>query len=287
MRLHWTFVAALAAASASAQTPLIDQGRAALGRGDVDVAVATLEKAAEQSPNSAEAHYWLGSAYGVKAQHAGMFGAAMIVGKVKDQFEKAVALNPRYTDARMGLVEFYAVAPGFMGGDFDKALAQAAEIRKLDALQGHRAFALVYNQQKKPELAKKEYVDAVREEPSSAKAHHYLGQYLANVEKSYKTAFDEFETAVKLDAAYMPPLYSIGRTAGASGTNLARGEEALKKYLAYTPKENEPPLANAHYWLGAIYEKQGRKADAKRSYETALKLNPELKMAAEALKRVS
>jgi TolA-binding protein len=85
----------------------------------------------------------------------------------------------------------------------------------------------------------------------------------------------------------MPGWFQLGRTAGVAGANFARGEETLRKYLAYTPKENEPPLANAHYWLGVIYEKQGRKPEAKQSYQTALKLNPGLKQAAEALKRVS
>lgn len=280
-------LAAFAAASLSAQTPLIDKGRAALMGNDVDAAVDALEKAVAQSPNSAEAHYWLGSAYGTKAQRSGMFSAAMLAGKVKDQFEKAVALNPRYVDARFGLVQFYAAAPGFMGGDFDKALAEASEIKKLDALQAHRAYSMIYSQQKKPDLAKKEILDAVREQPGSAKAHLYLGQYFAAADKNYKAAFDEFEAAIKLDATSMSPWYWIGRTAGMSGTNLPRGEEALKRYLGYTPKEGEPPIANTHYWLGMIYEKQGRKAEAKQQYETSLKINPALKQSTDALKRVS
>ena len=287
MRIRLMALAAFAAVSLSAQTPLIDKGRAALIGNDVDAAVSALEKAVEQSPNSAEAHYWLGSAYGTKAQQSGMFSAAMMAGKVKEQFEKAVALNPKYVEARIGLVEFYAIAPGFMGGDFDKALAQAAEIKKLDPLQAHRAYAVIYGAQKKPELARKEYLDAVQEQPGSTKAHQFLGQYLANTDKNYKAAFDEFEAAIKLDAAYMPAWYWLGRTAGVSGTNLPRGEEALKKYLGYTPKEGEPPRANTHYWLGMIYEKQGRKAEAKQQYETSLKINPALKQSTEALKRVS
>jgi tetratricopeptide (TPR) repeat protein len=287
MRILTALVAALLAVSLSAQTPLIDQGRAARARGDPDAAVELFEKAVAQTPNSAEAHYGLGGAYGTKAQRSGMFGAAMLAGKTKDEFEKAVSLNPNYLEARFGLVEFYTVAPGFMGGSYDKALEQAQEIKKRDALMGHRAFAFVYGQQKKPELARKEYLDGISEQPNAPKAHSFYGQYLANTEKNYKAAFEEFETALKIDPTYMAPWYHIGRTAGTSGTNLARGEETLRKYLGYTPKENEPAIASAHYWLGAIYEKQGRKAEAKQSYQTALKLNPNLKLASEALKRVS
>jgi lipoprotein NlpI len=174
-----------------------------------------------------------------------------------------------------------------MGGSNDKALEQAKEIKAIDPIVGHRAYAFIYTQQKKPDLAKKEYADALRVQPDSPKAHSYFGQYLVNVEKNYAAAFSEFETALKLDPGYMPAFFHIGRTASVANTNLARGEEALKRYVAYTPKENEPSLANAHYDLGSVYENAGKKAEARRSYEAALKLNPAQKRTAEALKRVS
>ena len=85
----------------------------------------------------------------------------------------------------------------------------------------------------------------------------------------------------------MPALYHLGRAASLANTNLARGEEALKQYVAYTPTEGEPTPASAHAILGAVYEKQGKKAEAKQAYEAALRLNPTLKSAAEGLKRVS
>jgi len=287
MGLPLALPAAFAAVFLFAEITLIEQGRAAISRGDSDAAIEILEKAVAQSPKSAEAHFYLSNAYGSKIQASGMFGAAKYASKIRDECEKAVALNPKYIDARFGLVQFYAGAPGLMGGSYEKALEQAKEIKAIDPIAGHRAYAFVYSQQKKLDLAKREYADAIREEPTSPKAHGYFGQYLANVEKDYTAASAEFETALKLDPHYMPAFYHLGRTASQADTNLARGEEALKQYVAYTPKENEPPLANAHYWLGAIYEKQGRKPEAKQAYQAALKLNPTLKQASEALRRVS
>ena len=287
IRFALAVIAALAAAPLSAQTPLTEPGRAALRRGDSDAAIALLEAAVADHPKSAEAHFYLGKAYGSKAQASGMFGAAKYGPKAKDESEKAVALDPKYVDARFTLVQFYAFAPGIMGGSDEKALDQAKEIKALDPIVGHRAYAVIYAQQKKSDLAKKEYTDAIREEPASPKAHSYYGQYLVNGEKNYTAAFAEFEAALKLDGSYMAAFYHVGRTAALSGTSLARGEEALKKYLAYTPMENEPTLASAHYFLGAIYEKQGKQPQAKQSYEAALRLNPSLKDASEALKRVS
>jgi len=279
--------AALAAVSLFGQTTLIEQGRAAISRGDSDAAIDILEKAVAQSPKSAGAHFYLGSAYGTKVQASGMLGAAKYASRIKDEFENAVALDPKYVEARFGLVQVYAGAPGIMGGSYEKAFEQAREIKAIDPIVGHRAYAFIYSQQKKLDLANKEYVDAIREEPNSPKAHTYFGQYLANAEKNYTAAFAELETALKLDPSYMPAFYHLGRTASLANTNLARGEEAAKKYVAYTPTENEPPLANAHYYLGAIYEKEGRKAEAKQAYQAALKLNPTLTKASDALKRVS
>jgi tetratricopeptide (TPR) repeat protein len=280
-------LAALAAASLAAQPTLIEQGRAAIGRGDTDAAIDTLEKAVAQSPKSAEAHFTLGNAYATRVQASGMFAAAKYASKIKDEWEKAVALDPKYVEARFALIQVYAGAPGILGGSYEKAFEQAKEIKVIDPVVGHRAYGFIYSQQKKLDLANKEYVDAIREEPDSPKAHSYFGQYLANIEKNYTAAFAEFETALKLDPNYMAAFYHLGRTASLANTNLARGKEAVMKYVAHTPKENEPALANAYYVLGTICEKEGKKAEAKQAFQVALKLNPALKQASEALRRVS
>jgi Tfp pilus assembly protein PilF len=270
-----------------AQTSLlIDQGRAAMARNDAAAAATLFEKAVAQNPKSAEAHYLLGTAYGSQAQKASIFGQASLAGKTKYEFEKAVELDPNLVEARYGLVEYYTMAPGFIGGSFDKAFAQAAEIKKHDPLMAHRAAAFVYTHQKKTDEARNEYLAEVREFPKSARAHIDLGvSYI--IEKNYKAAAEEFENAVKVDPAYMPGYFRVGQGAALTSSNYAHGEEALRKYLAYTPKANEPSHARAHYWLGQIFEKQGKKAEAKASFATSLKLNPAQKDVAEALKRVS
>jgi tetratricopeptide (TPR) repeat protein len=286
MRPIFAVLVVLLALPLLAQTSLLEQGRAAMNRNDADAAATLLEKAVAQNPKNAEAHYLLGTAYGSQAQKASIFGQASLAGKTKDEFEAAVALDPNLLDARYGLVEFYAMAPGFMGGSYDKAFAQAAEIKKHDPLMAHRAAAFIYSHQKKTDEARNEYLAEVREFPKSARAHIDLGvSYI--VEKNYKAAGDEFELAIKVDPAYMPGYFRLGQISVFTSANYARGEELLRKYLAYTPKENEPSHARTHYWLGQIFEKQGKKAEAKASFETSLKLNPNQKDVGEALKRVS
>jgi tetratricopeptide (TPR) repeat protein len=286
MRPFLAVLTAFIALPLLAQTSLIDQGRAAMTRNDADAAATLFEKAVAQNPKNAEAHYLLGTAYGSQAQKAGIFGQASLAGKTKDEFERAVALDPNNVDARYGLVEFYTMAPGFMGGSYDNAFAQTAEIKKHDPLMAHRAAAFIYTHQQKTDEARNEYLAEVREFPKSARAHIDLGvSYI--VAKNYKAASDEFEAAAGVEPAYMPVYFRLGQGAVITNSNYARGEESLRKYLAYTPKSDEPSHARAHYWLGQLFEKQGKKAEAKASFATSLKLNPNQKDVTEALKRVS
>jgi tetratricopeptide (TPR) repeat protein len=287
MRQFTTALLILIAFCASAATDAdnIAAGRAALDRGDVDQAIAQFEHAVAVRPNDAPAHYYLGLAYGKKAQKAGMFGLSS-VGKARDEWVRALAIDPGYFNARLRLIEFYTMAPSLAGGSEEKALEQAAEAKKRDALEGHRAYGRVYTLQKKFDLATKEMVEAVREQPKSAKTHFYLGNALLN-QKDWKGSLHEYDMALSLDPAFMPPYFRIAQNAAQSESNYARGEEAIRKYLKYKPAEDEPALASAWYWLGMIQEKQGKKAEARQSYTNAQKLAPDAKDINEALKRVS
>lgn len=261
-------------------------GRAALDRDEHQKAADLFEKAITLEPKNAEYHYLAGAAYGDLAQRAGLLSKASLATRTRAAFEKAVELDPGHTQARFGLISYYLLAPSFLGGGEDKALAQAAELKRRDALDGHRAFARIYSHQKKPDLARKEFVDGVREQPNLARAHYLLGVFLMS-EKNWPVALRELDAAVTLDAAYMPSYFRIGQHAARSGSNYARGEEMMRKYLAHKPAKDEPALADSWYWLGQIQQKQGKKAEARSSYTTALKLAPGDKDIIKALEGVS
>lgn len=260
-------------------------GKIALIQGDAAKSADFLEKAVAKTPSNSNYHYWLGQAYGTQAQKASLFGQASLAKKTQAEFERAVQLDANNLEAREGLMEYYMIAPGFMGGSDDKALAQATEIRKRDAFEGHKAFGRIYAHDKKMDLARNEYIAAVREQPNAPRTHYWLGTfYLA--EKNYKAALEEMDAALKLDPNYMPAVFQVGHLSVLTSSNFVRGEESLRRYLAYKPQAGEPPLGRAYYWLGGIYEKQGKKAEAKANYAQALKMNPGSKDVQEAAKRV-
>jgi tetratricopeptide (TPR) repeat protein len=276
------------ATSSFAATPeaLYASGRQAMRAGDASKAIEFFEQAVKAKPRTAEYHYWLGSAYGNAAAGANILKQASLARKALAALEKTVELDANHLEARLALIQFYKMAPGIMGGSDEKALKEAAEIKKRDAVMGHAAYARIHRFDKKPELATKEYLDAIRAQPASGKARDNYANHLIGL-KNYKQAFEELETAAKFNPPYMPALFRIGALAVISESNYARGEETLKKYLTSTPADDEPQLGRAWYWLGQIYEKQGRKADAKASFANSLRLQPGAKDVTTAMKRVS
>lgn len=284
------FLAALAlpAGAQSNDAPALSElGRDALTRGRPKEAAAHLEKAVAQKPNDARYRFQLGNAYGQAARDAGIFGFMSLWKKATAEWERAVRLDPNFLPARFALLEFHAFQMAISGARESAAKEQAAEIRKRDAIEGHRAFARLHIAANQPKLVRKEYADMIRAHPKSARARYFFGVHQMLREENYKAARDEFEAVLRLDPSYMPAYFQIGHVAALDGNDLAAGEQALKKYLAYRPKDDEPSLARAHYWLGGVYERQGRKAEAKASYAASLKINRNQDDVRGAMKRLS
>lgn len=258
-------------------------GRIAFDEKDFDAAEEHLEAAIEANDKVADYHYWLGSVWGTMIRDANMMKQGIYAPKIKGEFEKTVALDPKNMDAHWGLISFYTEAPGFMGGSYDKALLKAAAIQKLNEGDGQRAYGMVYYKQEKFAEAEKAYLLAYKSNPAYTNP---ITQFYINRKQNDK-AFTFLEEALKTQPDNMLIQYQIGRTSAVTGEKLDRGEQCLAKYLTYTPKTNEPSHAGAHMRLGQIYEKRGNKVEARKKYEAALKLDPTQKEAKEGLTRVS
>jgi len=125
--------------AAQATTP-VEEAQAAIDRNDPQAALNVLQRAEAQDPRNTRIHYLLGVAYGNLAQNASAFRRVSLARHTRDEFERAVELDPNDLDARWALVQYYALAPGYLGGSEQKARQQADEIGKRDASLGKRAF---------------------------------------------------------------------------------------------------------------------------------------------------
>src|ERR1700719_5225539 len=109
------------AAPLVAQTTPAEEAQAAIDRNDPQTALTVLQRAVAQDPNNANVHYLLGVAYGNLAQKASAFRRGWLARQTRDEFEHAVELDPSNLDARWALVQYYTLAPGYLGGSEQKA----------------------------------------------------------------------------------------------------------------------------------------------------------------------
>jgi len=262
-------------------------GRLAKRRGDWPAVAEFYERCTQLAP--AEALYWadLGEAYGKLAGKASIIKQLGLARKCRAALEKAIELAPDNLDYRRGLLEFCEKAPSIAGGGRDRALAQATEIAKRDAFAGALATGGIHARSKNWAAAEIAYANAARLRPAAVEPLAALG--LRDVEQErYADALVQFDQALARNPDDFAVLFQIGRVAALSGLNLAEGETALRRYLAQPARlPGLPPNANAQHRLGDILARRGDTAAARAAYEEALRLDPSLKPAAEALAKLA
>ena len=250
-----------------------------------DSAVRMAEKAIALDPQNSTYHLWLGRAMGRKAEDSNPFTAFGLARKVKSEFERAVALDADNLPARADLCEFYLEAPGFLGGDKNKAKQQAEYVAKHDAALSSYMFARVAEKQG-DSGAETQYKKAIA--ASSAPAHYWV-----ELAHFYRRAgrLGDMETAliqsVAAEQAGDFTEYDAAALLLHAGRNYAGAAQWLRHYASREDTAEEGPAFRAHYLLGIVLEKQGKKNEASVEFQTALKLASQYRPAQDALARVS
>jgi len=247
-------------------------GRARLRLGQVETGVAALERAVELAPDNADYHLNAAGGLGQLVQQVGMFKKMSIGGKVKKHME------------REALMQFYAQAPGIAGGDMKLARQQADVVMPLNASVGLRLQAILARHEKKSDAeVDAAWAKAVATDDADGSNHFAYATYLTSRER-WDDAFAQLDALARLKPGTPGVKYQLGRAAALSGKRLPEGEAALKSYLETGPKaENDPGLDAAHWRLGMVLEKAGRKDEARAQYQASLKENSNFKQAREAL----
>jgi tetratricopeptide (TPR) repeat protein len=252
---------------------------------DWDRAESACRKAVSLDATRGRYHLWLGRVYGEKADRAGFLRAATLVGKVHEEFQRAVQLEPKDTDARLDLAEFYLEAPGIVGGGEDKAREQARIIGASDPGREHWVYARIAEKKKDSPAAEREYHQYIDLSQGDAEAWLNLALFLRRQRR-----WQEMEQAiVKTSQAPMPKLDVLVDAAQMlyrSGRSFPFAVQLLERYLAAGPVEAAPAF-KAHYLLGMLLEKQGDKRAAVEQYRASLALARNFGLAQQALNRVA
>lgn len=246
-------------------------------------AAKSFERAVAADGRSALAHYWLGRTYGVQVIQASVFRQPGLARKTKASLERAVELDPDHLDARTMLMQFYLRAPAIVGGSVPRARQQVEEVRRRHAYRGGMLAATVARREKQYAAAVGEYERLIAQFPDSSPAYSSLASTYGD-QAQWDQAFRTIERFIAAQPGALLAQYAIGRAAAESGQQLDRGEQGLRRYIASAmPSPGEPTIATAHLRLGAIHERRGDSGKARAAYQTALRLEPTLEAAREAL----
>jgi tetratricopeptide (TPR) repeat protein len=290
---------------------------------DADGALPPAEKAAALDPTNPDYRWQVASVLGDQASKASMFKAMGLARRFRQEAEAALALNPRHIQSLAGLSQFYYKAPGIAGGDKKKAEDLANQVFVISRVDGCIAKISLLAQQSPAPVDQIEQwwlqaiqADQARYEPHASLANLYAGGKTPRFELSEKEAL----TARKIDpdrvGAYsilasvyaaqerwadldavlteaekqipdnLSPFLRVAGTLQNTGKDLLRAERYARKYLSQEPEPTASSHAVAHWRLGLVLEKEGRKADAVAEVETATKMDPNFAQAQKDLKRL-
>ena len=291
----------------------------------VDDAIAHAEKAIAADGKNASYHAQLADALGFKTADPkmGMFDKLSVAKRLKKEAEVAQQLDPRNESANSSLLNFYLEAPGLAGGSKTKAKEIADRVVQLDPAQGYRfQLQIARKEERKSEyetLAKKAFqAEADKFRANMSLAGFYLSQEPANLafaEKHSRAAlnldaqraspyialayllvsqrrWDELDQMLIDSEKSVPddlgPHYQAAKAILLSGDSqqMGRAESYLRRYLALPPEGGQPSLAGAHWRLGLVLEKQGKKDQARAEIQLAVNLDANLKPAQDDLKRL-
>jgi tetratricopeptide (TPR) repeat protein len=226
-------------------------GKNYYGEGDFKKATEALDKAVALNPNDSDTTLWLGRAYGRRAETSNPLSAPGHAIKARQNFEKAVQLNPKNLEAQSDLFEYYLEAPGFLGGGFDKAEGVAERMSALNASEGYWAQAKLAEKRKEYRSAEAHLREAVDAAP------HQIGRLidlarLFTRQGRHQEADQSLAKAEALAPNNPSLIFAKAELYVKSKRNLGVARQLLNQYLTMTLTPDDPPKAEAEKLLKTL-----------------------------------
>jgi tetratricopeptide (TPR) repeat protein len=215
----------------------------------------------------------------------GNFRVLSLAKKVRKEFETAVQLSPDDVDARFDLLEFYAEAPGIVGGDKDKAEEQAREIARLSPRFGYAARAEIYARDKAWNRAHAELVQATEKFPDRADVYVDLAEFLLR-RRDYGEAEKAAQKAVALNGSIREARIWLAAAQVELNRNVEDALKVLQESSVGPLTDGDPSFEEVYYWLGRAYLALGQKAEARLAFETSLSFDQDYSKSKEALLQI-
>lgn len=238
-------------------TAMLGQSEMMLRRNRVAEALALLEEAAKQAPNSAIVQTALGRFYFSQKN----------VAKAEIAYKQAIKLDKSNLQANMDLGDLYL---GNLGKTTEAITAfRGAIAARSDYSAAHFGLGMALLAAGDKRLAAISLEEAARISPKDPNPFHVLGRVQAS-EKKFDLAIKSLSNALTANPEYLPAL--LDRADIYAETN--KNNEAVSDYqkiLRTRPSDSVVLLK-----LGMIYQREQRINEAKSAYKAALKGNPNL-----------
>ena len=289
---------------------------------DSEGALELARKAAAAKPEDPDIQAQLGFSAGQSAGQAdGKLKQFSLAREMKKALETAFPARLENQEIQNFLLEFYLLAPTIVGGGEGKAKDLAQRVTQVQPVPGLLLQATLAFRAKNPEAARALIQQALAKDPHSYEAHNAMANYHLSLKpQALDAALGCYRQALlarpdgltahaqiaailaeqgkwaELDAALatarkahpenLYPCYSAASNLIAENKHLDRVEPLLRTYLSQAPEGNMPDHAATHRRLGLLFEKQGRKDEAVRELELALKLRTPYLQAQKDLERI-
>ena len=239
----------------------------------LDEAAKIAEQCIAANPKNSECQEAFGNVLGTKAMRGGLMSAMGYIGKIRDAFQKAVALDPKNFGARSSLMEFYLQAPSMFGGGTSKAKELITETAALSPAAGALLQASLDMKDEKFDRAEAALLSA-NTAGSETLANMQRGA-ISNLGHAYVNAkrFADAERVFREFSLRFPDkaagFYGMGKTLQEAGKN----KEAISHLEKSITLEAS---AHAYYRLAKSLQALSEKAKAVGAFEKALLFKPEL-----------
>ncbi len=301
---------------------LMWMSRLKLAFGDTDAALDLARKAVGLRPTDTELQVQLGDALKAAMDKVGFGMKQFSLAKEWRQAREVVlTANPSHEQANEDLISYYAAVPALLGGSMSKARELAVRFTQTKPAIGLVLQAKIAFFDKDVAGAKTLLQQAMAKDPASLRVHQgalefYLQQKPQSLEAiatccrkalaSHPTNSDfhatlanvlalqgkwaDLETALaqarRVCSEDLRPLFFAARGLIAANKQLDKAESFLRTYLSQEPEGHAPRKERAHATLAEVFEKTGRRPEAIRELEMALKLDPGYTSASKELKRL-
>ncbi|MDQ2669578.1 MAG: tetratricopeptide repeat protein, partial [Gemmatimonadota bacterium] len=189
-----------------------------------------------------------------------------------NDFEQAIARDPRFAQAYAGLADAYVLMPGYNVSSsseaWPKGRAAAERALALDSTLAEAHTTLAYGRfmfDGDWRTAEQGFRRAIALNPGYATAHHWYGNYLGG-----RGDLEGYLREIRLAHALDPLSRQIGTEVGRALWALGRNDEAVAQLQQVL--RADPSVAEAHVTLGRVYIQQGRIADAIVAFEEGVEL---------------